>query len=131
MSIVKLDGLKLKGKEEVQPSKLIPSMGTVFKQHGNRKEKKDKYIVSPPLLNDSFYRPASSMVQGCKPEPFSHIRVIRPPPIPQTNNMVPKTGYAKHQKKGLAYDKFYGPISAPNPPITNFFNVNITKRAPF
>ena len=129
MSVVKMDGIKVV-KKELEVFDLVSRNGTFFKQHGNRKVERDRYIMAPPLLNDSFYRPVTSMVKPCKPDPFSLNKVIRTPPMRGTDNMVPKFGYAKHQPKGLAYDKVFGSMNRPNPPITNFFEANKTKRPP-
>ena len=100
MSVVPFNGVSFLGNMPRQNS-MVPQMSMYKKQAGNRRFDIKEIPKPPPLMNNSIQRPHTMKVLG----KMNHNSVIipRPQPVPSTDNMNPKQGYARGQPKGLAY----------------------------
>jgi hypothetical protein len=96
-----MNGFKLTSVRAVEPSDMIPPAYMGGKTYKNTL-KIGIGADAPPLLNDSIHRPHTMKVLGCKQNHESH-RVLRRPALSNTGGMFPSTGYARGQKKGLAF----------------------------
>ena len=101
MSVVPMNGFKLTSVRAVEPSDMIPPTYMGGKTYKNT-HKIGVGADAPKLLNDSIHRPHTMKVLGCKQNHESH-RVLRRPALSNTGGMFPSTGYARGQKKGLAF----------------------------
>jgi len=102
MSFVPLIFNGLDGSSEVHPHSLIPSTGFVAKAESNRDPfNYQPYEVAPEMFNKSIDYSSRRGVLQCNG--LGHT-VLRRPPIPSTNGMVPSSGIGRHQMKGLVYD---------------------------
>lgn len=65
-------------------------------------------------------------VLPCVGTPFSHI-VLRRPALPTMGGIYPHTGFARDQKKGMAYqaDK---PMDLPLMPVPDFYNKSMNSK---
>ena len=100
------------------PFSMAPTMHLGGKTVGNRVPLPLRLLpTAPPLINNAIQRPHTMKVKG--KENFNARIVPRSPPIPQTDAMHPKQGYARGQKKGLAFMKMNRPIDGPIMPIQN------------
>jgi len=90
----------------------MPTMHLGKPQAGNRNPLNlTKLNTAPPLLNNAIQRPHTMKVRG-KENPNARI-IPRPQPVPSTDSIYPKQGYARGQKKGLAFKKINRSIDGP------------------
>ena len=91
----------LRGEREVMPFDAVPQTGLETLQNGKRDNLYQDNVKPPRMLNDSFHRPHTERVLGCKAEHNSY-KVIRREPVSSVHGVYAPTGYARHQPKGLA-----------------------------
>ena len=113
MSVVQIPGLGPFLGNMPNQTTLVPNRKYQGKEAGNRRFDIPSKPKAPPLLNNAIQPSTLRKVLG-KSNPNSII-VPRPQPVPSTDGMYPKQGYARHQQKGLAYEaipgkKIDGPI---------------------
>lgn len=100
------------------PFEMVPTMHHGEKVMGNRNPLVLRNLPkAPPLLNNAIQRPHTMKVKG--KENFNARIVPRPPPVPSTDSMYPKQGYARGQEKGLSYMKMDRPIDGPLMPLAD------------
>ncbi len=103
MSFVPLIFNGLEGLTEIHPHSLIPSTGFIAKAESNRDPfNYQPYKTAPTMFSKSIDYSTRRGVLQCKG--LGHT-VLRRPPIPATNGMVPSSGIGRHQMKGLVYDR--------------------------
>ena len=112
MAVVSIHGLNYLGGMPDQTT-MVPNRKYPGKEAGNRRFDIPSIPKAPPLLNNAIQPSTLRKVLG-KSNPNS-IVVPRPQPVPSTDGMYPKQGYARHQQRGLAYEaipgkKIDGPI---------------------
>ena len=108
MSVIPLIFNGMEGSTEVHTHSLIPSTGFITKAESNRDP-------APILFSQDIDYSTRRGVLQCNG--LGHT-VLRRPPIPSTNGMVPSSGIGRHQMKGLAYDSSK-PINAPLMPLAS------------
>ena len=110
MSVVPLIFNGLEGAADIHPHSLIPSTGFITKSESNRDPLMyGPYITAPQMFSHNIDYSTRRGVLQCKG--LGHI-VLRRPPIPATNGMVPPSGIGRNQMKGLAFDP-KKPLTAP------------------
>jgi hypothetical protein len=85
----------------------------------------------PDCMNTAVIQPNTSGARGVKPckGNLDAVRVLRKAPLPYQQALYPQTGFARHQKKGLAYDP-QKPINQPLMPLADNFNAGLNSRLP-
>ena len=124
MSVIPITGLRYLGNMP-NPSTMIPNRGIQGKEAGNRFFNIPTKPMAPPLINNAIQPSTLRKVLG-KANPNAVI-VVRPPPVPCSHGMYPKTGIFRHEKKGLAYEAIPAKrIDGPIMPIadSNFAYLN-------
>ena len=109
--VVDFPELKRKG-TELNYFDILPNLGMHYQQTEKRKPLIMQEITGVPLLRPAFHRPNNKIVKSTKEIETLH-ELPRKEPVADTLGMKPTTGYGRHQKKGLAYDKVYmtgGPL---------------------
>lgn len=103
MSVVLMPGMRPRGREpnvfDINPGFDVPSTAMT----NRRFMRAEDGIIAPPLLNDAIQRPHTMKVLGCGIEPMTN-RMLRKPATDPMMGVVPPTGYARGQKRGLAYE---------------------------
>jgi len=108
MAATQIHGLDFLGNMPDQTT-LVPNRGYNGKGVGNR-----RFDIFPlpeppvPLLNNAIQHSTLRKVLGTST--FDSIKIIRPPPVPSTDGMHPKTGIFRNEKKGLAHQNIPGKI---------------------
>ena len=116
MSVVPLIFNGMQGSTEVHPHSLIPSTGFITKAESNRDPfNYQPYIKAPVLFSADIDYSSRRGVLQCNG--LGHT-VLRRPPIPSTNGMVPSSGIGRHQMKGLVFDSSK-PINARVMPLAS------------
>ena len=116
MSVVPLIFNGMEGSSEVHPHNLIPSTGFIQKAESNRDPfNYGPYTTAPLVFSTSIDYSSRRGVLQCNG--LGHT-VLRRPPIPSTNGMIPSSGIGRHQNKGLAYDSAK-PIDRPLMPLSS------------
>ena len=120
MSVVKGIFSGMQGKKEVVPSKLVPSCGHAYRMSGNPSVPLalHPYIKAPKLMPDNIDYSSRRQVLPCKG--ITH-KVLRREAVPSAGALVPPTGIARHEKRGLAY-LVEKPINLPIMPMSNPFS---------
>lgn len=85
----------------------------------------------PDSMEQTVIQSNTSGARGVKPckGNLDNVRVLRRAPIPYSQALYPQTGFARHQKKGLAYQA-EKPINQPIMPIADSFNAGLDSRFP-
>ena len=100
-----------------QPNFMIPS-----KVYNNRIPFVLRDVgVGPNIMSVGVNYSMHRRVLPCNDD---RIHVLRPPPTPQEEGMVPATGIARRQIRGLAYDP-RKPIDGPIMPLAGYYNAGM------
>ncbi len=120
MSVVKSIFAGMHGKKEVAPSRFVPSCGHPYKMSGNPSVpfEMHPYQLPPKLMPDNMDYSTRRQVLPCKG--ITH-KVLRREALPSAGALVPPTGIARHEKRGLAY-LVEKPINLPIMPLSNPFS---------
>ena len=124
MALVQIPGLNFLGNMPDQ-STLVPNRSFPSKVAGNRRFDIRPIPTAPPLINNAIQPSTLRKVLGKSNQ--NSIIIPRPQPVPSTDGMYPKQGYARHQQKGLAYEAIPGKkIDGPIMPLadSNFAFLN-------
>lgn len=110
-------GLEPRG-PALTPFELSVPARTAYKTLAGNRQFLDipKLPKAPPVLNNANRRPSTMKVLG--KENFNYRLVPRPQPVPDTDGMFPNQGYARGQRRGLAYTPSR-PIDGPLLPIAD------------
>lgn len=97
---------------------LQPTAHLGGKTIGNRNPLPIRAIpTAPKLLNGAIAPHPLRKVLG--KETYGARAISRPQPVPSTDGMFPNAGFARHQKKGLAFMIMNRPIDGPIMPIAD------------
>ena len=112
----------LTGTRQADTLKTIPNFHLPYKQVGNRRA----FVIEPTptpqkTLNGAINYSMHRVVLPCDPLGY---KVIRRPPVPDSEGLQPPTGVGRHQFKGLAYQKIK-PIDLPVMKRAGFYNPSI------
>jgi len=95
-----IHGLNYLGNMPTQTT-MIPNRGFSGKSVGNRNFAIPSKPMTPQIINNAIMPSTLRKVLG--KSNHNSIIIPRPQPVPSTDNMYPKTGIFRHEKKGLAY----------------------------
>lgn len=113
------DGLAGPDAKEVHPHYFYPKLHRPYKQvDGSKPMVLHDEPIAPKLMPNILDPSTRRNVLPCKG--ITH-HVLRRPPVPSEGGMVPPTGIARHEKRGLAYlpEK---PLELPIMPYSNPVN---------
>ena len=107
MSAVYHPILKLRGSKEIGVFDMIPQTSSHSYHEPNvaQMRSKDQHdnTYRKELMNNAIQKNYALKPKGCKEESQLH-QVIRRPPLDPMRGLYPQVGWARHQRKGLAYD---------------------------
>ena len=124
MSVLPIPGLNFLGNMPDQTT-LVPNRSYPGKEAGNRRFDIPRIPKAPPLLNNAIQPSSLRKVLG--KSNFNSVIIPRPQPVPSTDGMQAHQGYARHQRKGLAFQLIPGKtIDGPLMPLadSNFAFLN-------
>ena len=123
----------MKGKRDAPTVMNIPECGFNNNGFGDPTLRLNYYTVKsrPTCLNQSVLLTNMGGARGVMPckGVDTAVRVLRRPAIPYQGGIYPHTGFARHQKIGLAYNP-QKPINLPIMPLANSFNAGLPNYIP-
>lgn len=130
MSAVHLPVHMLRGSREVMSFDMMPQASSHSYHEPSVVQLSDgqQNTYRKEIMNNAIQRPYALKMRGCKEEPQLH-QVIRRPPVNPMQGLYPQVGWARHQKKGLAYDP-KKPIDLPLMPLSSSFYAGMNNKIP-
>jgi hypothetical protein len=120
----------LRGSRELQPYDMIPShsVHAHYSRTFDVKHSNEHKVFTPPLMNPAITPNMAFKTKGCKDD-FNAVKVIRRPAMNPMAGLYPQVGWARHQKKGLAYDPAK-PINTKLMPLSSNFYAGLNNSIP-